>query len=345
MVIFCMTGNAVANSSQPSSAPSLLKIVKPVHFRLPLACTIGTDCWVLNYPDVGPDGDGTATDPACAARSYEGHKGTDIAIADAAIMARGVDVLAARDGTVLRARDSEDDHFPVTKEQLDAIKAEKKECGNAVLIDHGEGWQSMYCHMKRGSIAVKPDQKVKAGDKIGQVGASGMTEFPHIHIGITHDGKVMDPFTNKDITEKCGGKPALLFDKASGISYQHLTFMKLGFDSGPTAMDKIDQGHISLEQLPRDAAALVFYAVMLGVRQGDIIDIRIEDPKGGVFSEKTITQEKTRARQMLFVGRKVPQSAPLMEGNYTGKIKVTRPNKDGTSQIFNAERGLTVTSQ
>ena len=78
------------------------------------------------YPDAGPDSDKTATDPACGVRTYEGHKGTDIAIADKAAMDRGVNVLAAHEGTVMRVRNAEEDHFPVTKEQLDKIKADKK---------------------------------------------------------------------------------------------------------------------------------------------------------------------------------------------------------------------------
>ena len=324
-----------ASEKSATKSPSLLKIVRPFTLRLPIACKIGTDCWVLNYPDVGPLNDNAAIDTACLARTYEGHKGTDIAIADAAAMNAGVDVLAAHDGTVMRVRNDVEDHFPLTEEQLAKIKAEKKECGNAVLIDHGEGWQTMYCHMKRGSIIVKPQQKIKAGDKIGQVGASGMTEFPHIHLGVIRKTDVMDPFTGRSLTEDCGTGGAPLFEKSAGISYQPLTFMKLGFDQKPVTIEKLDQGEKQPATLSTEADALVFYAVMLGVRAGDEITLRIEDDAGKVFSEKTTVQDKNRARQMLYVGRKIREGSALEPGIYNGKVTIKR--KD---EIFSDARAI-----
>lgn len=297
---------------------------------------------MLNYPDAGPADDGKAIDPACGARTYEGHKGTDIAIADAAAMKRGVNVLAARDGTVLRVRDGEDDHFPISAEQLDTIKANQKECGNAVLIDHGDGWQGMYCHMKRGSIAVQPQQKIKAGEKIGQVGASGMTEFPHIHLGLTKDGKIMDPFTGRDLSEPCGPSSTSLFTKSSGLSYQPLSFMHTGFYSAPVTLDQIDQGIKAPDTLSSNADALVFYAVLLGVRDGDNITLKIMGPDQKVFAETKHTMDKNRARQMLFVGRKIPESSPLPEGLYTASVDVVRKHAGKDAETFSNIKTITI---
>lgn len=324
-------GSAPAFAASP--AP-LLKIVRPFMLGLPAECIIGKDCWVLNYPDAGPDSDKTATDPACGVRTYEGHKGTDIAIADKAAMDRGVNVLAAHEGTVMRVRNAEEDHFPVTKEQLDKIKADKKECGNAVLIDHGDGWQTMYCHMKRGSIVVKPQQKIKAGEKIGLIGASGMTQFPHIHLGVIHKSDVIDPFTGAKLTEPCGGKSASLFEKSAHVIYEPLVFMKTGFDTKPVTLDDLDRGIKSPEDIASDASALVFYAVMLGVRQGDEISLKIESPDGSVFSERNITEDKSMARRMLFIGRNIPKDVPLPSGVYTGKIDVLRKEAGKEDQKF-----------
>ncbi len=309
-------------------------------FTLPLACTPGTDCWVMNYPDVGPDKDGLAIDPACLSRTYEDHKGTDFAIPDEAAMKKGVDVLAAKDGTVARVRDGEADRWP-TPEDLEKTKAGRRECGNAVLINHGDGWQTMYCHMKKGSIAVKPNQRVKTGEKIGQVGLSGLTEFPHLHFGVIHKDKVLDPFTGADLTAACGGGKSPLWQASANLSYEPLAFFNLGFDTKPPVLKDLDKEQTRRTALRRDAPALVFHAIIFGAREGDVADISILAPDGSVFAQKTVTQDKNRARQMYYIGRRVRDTAPLQTGAYVGKITVTRKS-GGEEKIFSDSKTLTV---
>src|SRR5688572_16912238 len=114
---------------------------EPPSFRFPAACTPGADCWVMNYVDMGPE-DGKDMDPLCQTRTYDGHKGTDIALRSKAEMEAGVAALAAMDGKVLRTRSGEPDRFP-TEEDLALSKEQQKECGNAVLIDHGNKLQTI----------------------------------------------------------------------------------------------------------------------------------------------------------------------------------------------------------
>jgi murein DD-endopeptidase MepM/ murein hydrolase activator NlpD len=309
-------------------------------FDLPLSCNPGTDCWILNYPDVGPDKDGTATDPACLSLTYEDHKGTDFAIADETAMNKGVDVLAAKDGTVLRVRNSEPDRWP-TKDDLDKTREARRECGNAVLIDHGDGWQTMYCHMKKGSVVVKPNQKIKTGEKIGQVGLSGLTEFPHLHFGVIHKDKVINPFNGSDLTQPCGASGKPLWNPSLVLPYEPLTFFHLGFDTKPPVLKNIDTERTDRTALRKDASALVFHAILLGVREGDTVEMTLTAPDGKNFAQKTITQEKNRARQMYYIGRKIRETAPLLPGLYVGKITVTRKGADGL-QKFENQKTLTV---
>ena len=49
--------------------------------------------------------------------------------------------------------------------------------GNAVVIDHGNKWVTLYAHLKKGSIRVRPGDIVKAGQTLGLVGLSGLTGF------------------------------------------------------------------------------------------------------------------------------------------------------------------------
>lgn len=98
------------------------------------------------------------------------HRGTDFA-------ARvGTPVLAPADGTVLAATP----HYP-----------EGDQYGTVVVIDHGNGWQSLFAHLD--GTALLPGQRVQRGDLIARSGRSGRVTGPHLHWELLFNGERVDP--------------------------------------------------------------------------------------------------------------------------------------------------------
>lgn len=65
--------------------------------------------------------------------------------------------------------------------------------GNYVIIDHGNGYQTLYAHMSK--IIATKGQWVSQGTRIGLVGSTGYSTGPHLHFTVYKNGKLVDPMT------------------------------------------------------------------------------------------------------------------------------------------------------
>lgn len=77
--------------------------------------------------------------------------------------------------------------------------------GNCVMIDHGNGYQTLYAHMS--SISVANGAAVSAGTVVGLVGSTGVSTGPHLHFEIFASGSRVDPeqfFSGLSFSESAG---------------------------------------------------------------------------------------------------------------------------------------------
>lgn len=286
--------------------------------RLPIECTLGKDCFVLQYPDRDPSSG--AVDFGCGRLTYDGHDGTDFAISDERVMASGVPVKAAVAGTVLRVRDGVADRRVV--EQADEANLAGIECGNGVVIDHGSGWQTQYCHLRRGSVAVKPRTVVKTGAVLGLVGESGLASFPHVHLTVRHQGKVVDPFVGPNAGSGCQVSRQPLW--AMPPAYSPTGLVRAGFSTQPPEIGDVWQGRFFETELPNDAKALIFWIQAYGVLQGDIEQFRLLAPDGTLVATQKQALKSPNRIWLSYTGKKATTNRPLMPGFWQGDYQLIR---------------------
>ncbi len=288
-------------------------------FGPPVTCEVGKDCFLQQMADMDP-GQG-ATDPFCGSATYDGHTGLDIRILSMADIARGVPVIAMAAGTVAGTRDGEPDRLVQTAEDRKAIA--KRECGNGVVIDHGQGRVTQYCHLRQGSVRVKPGDTITSGQQLGEVGASGLAQFPHVHAELRVNGKPVDLMTGRSLAEGCErtqGKSLFTSDFAEILGTGDAVLLAAGFAAGP-----VDHGKLAETGAPAapssTSPALTGWAWFANLRKGDRMRLRIEGPGGAMISE-TATEplDRTKATYSAYAGKR---GTPA-KGAYTMKIELLR---------------------
>lgn len=132
---------------------------------------LGCGCFIVPTP-------GTMRDNFGERRIFNGefrsrHRGVDISCP------RGTDIKASNAGKVL-------------------LTGNLYYAGKTVIIDHGAGLSSHYCHLS--TIRVREGETVEKGTIIGQVGATGRVTGPHLHWGVKLLDQPVDPLSLVHLT-------------------------------------------------------------------------------------------------------------------------------------------------
>ena len=283
---------------------------------LPIGCRPGTDCWIARYVDLDP-GPGFK-DFMCGDLGADGHSGTDFAIPNLAAMRAGVPVLAAAAGRVRNIRDGMDD---VSVEQVGMAAIEGRNCGNGVVIIHGDGWETQYCHLRKGSVRVRPGQEVEAGQELGLVGMSGEASFPHIHLSVRQGDTQVDPFRGVAGGPTCGlGETPLWNDPPA---YAALLPTGSGLAGAQPSWQEVQDGRHAGPTLPVDSPALVLWVEGFALRAGDRLDYRITAPDGTVAFTDSRIEAKDQARFFRYAGRRRPPEG-WPAGTWRSEVTLSR---------------------
>ena len=292
-----------------------------IEFVLPIECRVGSTCFIQKYVDVDPTR--RYRDYQCFGLTNDGHKGTDFRLPDRTAVEAGVNVLAAADGLVKGFRDGEPDGLLIDQGP-DAVQG--KECGNAVVIDHGNGWETQYCHMRKDSVEAYRGKAVSAGDVIGQVGLSGSTEFAHLHFEARYQGKTIDPFTGAPALDGCGADafPLWTQEALNGLDYTPTDILNVGFAEDTPTMDGIENGAYVEAGFAPDSPFLFYYVRIYGLRNGDTEELSVVGPDGVELVRIEETHDGTsKAQSYRFIGKRMPEGGwPV--GTYEGRYQLIR---------------------
>lgn len=291
-----------------------------LRLEAPVRCPSTVSCTIQKYVDTDP-GPGYR-DYTCGDLSSPDHEGTDIRVPTLADMALGVPVTAAASGTVTAVRDGMDD---INVKDIDPALIEKRGGGNLVVLDHGNGWRTIYAHLRKGSVRVNKGDRVAAGQTLGEIGMSGRAEFPHVEFMVKRGRRVIDPFLGLDPMAPCGETGTPLWSEAAlaELGYVATGLLSAGFAPERANAKRARAGRYFVDTLPADSPALVFWVDLFGVKKGDRARSRLLDANGAVLADGTTELEKRFAQWFRFVGKRRPADG-WPPGTYRGEFSLTR---------------------
>lgn len=249
---------------------SVQLLMAQVRFSMPLKGVVGQDFFIIHYPDHG--GGDTLRDAFCGQKTYNGHKGTDMALSGFGSMDTGVYIYAVADGRVVRAVDW---NYDRNKHLIEGTHTK----WNFVEIQHGGGIGAYYGHMRKGSAMVRTGDSVREGQPIGMVGSSGYSDFPHLHFEVWNEkGQTIDPFKGS-----CFGRPFSYWKEQPDYDTS-VVAMNAGFVPYIPQVDTLMEGYLVRDEFGMyEDPVICFWAYMHGLRKGSAMRIEWYNPKRKLY--------------------------------------------------------------
>jgi murein DD-endopeptidase MepM/ murein hydrolase activator NlpD len=257
----------------------------------------------------------TYKDYTCGTITYDGHKGTDIAIGPFPFYKMDnnqVEVHAAAAGTIIAWHDGEFDR--------QCLGSGSNVLANSIVVQHADGSCALYWHMKKNSLTPKVvGQTVAAGEYLGVVGSSGSSSGPHLHFEVwsgNTSATYNDPFSGTCnslnastwwVSQKPYTEPAIV--KASVHTTDYVAPA-----CGTTEVSNESTSYtIPFQGAGMSPGYAKFYIFIRNETPGDVASMKILNPGGTVYSAWTATS--TTAYKFSY--KAYSKLLPTAQGTYT----------------------------
>jgi hypothetical protein len=253
---------------------------------------------ISNFVDEDPAAQ--ILDYQCTARSYDGHRGTDIYTwpwSWKKMDDEDVVIAAGAPGTIIYKSDGNTDRSCVMNSNQ----------WNAVYVQQADGSVTWYGHMKNGSPTVKPvGERVVTGEYLGVVGSSGNSTGPHLHIEF-YDvaNQLVDPWLGA-----CNGK-------SKKVTWAQ---QRAFYDTGVNAMTVGNVVPVAFRSCPDTsdetpnatdypAAGQTYFTIYLRDQVlGDKFRMRVLRPDGSVFAGPIDTGDGIYSSSYWYISTSLPST-------------------------------------
>ena len=116
--------------------------------------------------------------------------------------------------------------------------------GNYIRIRHGSGYATAYGHLSRYARGINVGTRVRQGETIGYVGATGGATGPHLHFEILNNSKQVNPMTVKfPASKKLNGTQLAEFQKTRAQTEQKFAALAAPGDIAMAETGQADTSH------------------------------------------------------------------------------------------------------